>query len=304
MAKVSVLVSLFRCQQFIEPYLAQVIRTEGLGEIEFLFLHNDPQPAETAVLERYLPLIPLGVHVPIPEREGLYATWNRGIRMASADYITVWNVDDIRFPGSIMEQARLLDENPGAALAYGDIYLSKVYGQQGDKVTNSPLWADDFKEFCRRYHMSCFQMWRKSVHQEIGYYDEQFRCSADFDFQIRLAMHYPLVKTKNPLGIYLEAQPHKLSSNGLQRYENNIIYSRYGALEHLDLPTLAKSFKLYKKERQQFYGQWVPWKESPPFDKAYQRKGMMVAVSNAPLSLAKLTAKRILRSLGFAKTRK
>ncbi|HWK03600.1 MAG TPA: glycosyltransferase [Puia sp.] len=298
MIKVSVLVSLYRCQKFLPAFLEYCIKTNGLDQIEFLLLHNDPQQEEVDTINKYISFFPHLSYEKITAREGLYATWNRGIKLAKGEYITVWNVDDIRFPDSILQQAKSLDDHPDCALVYGDMYCSKIYGEAGSKVTNAPAWtASKNKEFYRTYHMSCFQMWRKSVHSAIGYYDEQFRCSADFDFQIRTALHFPFVKAPELLGIYLEAQPHKLSSNGLQRYENNVIHLRYGAYENLDLPTLAKAVKLYSKEKMMFYGKWVGFEEKSPFKNAYKLKGALIAAGHFPLSFSKLTVKRVLRAL-------
>jgi glycosyltransferase involved in cell wall biosynthesis len=253
--KISVLTSLYRCEQFLESYFKHLSEINGTDEIEVLLLHNDPQENETAIIDRLLPKTPFARHIIIPERENLYKTWNRGIQLSQGEYITVWNVDDMRFPDSILQQSQALDSHPEAALAYGDIWISNVYGVCGSIKTDTPLYNEN-KFFFKSYGISCFQMWRKSIHETIGYYDEQFRCVADFDFQIRAALHYPFVKTKEPLGTYLEDQPHKLSANGLQELENNIVYLRYGIYEKVNPFTLWVSQKRYRKNEILQFGEW------------------------------------------------
>jgi glycosyltransferase involved in cell wall biosynthesis len=293
MVKVTVLVSLYRCINFIEPFLRHAVNTNGLKYIEFLLLHNDPLQDEILIINKYLPRFHNIKHVLIKEREGLYATWNRGIRLAQGTYITIWNVDDIRFPDSICHQAKALDQNPAAGIAYGDIYGSNEYGKFGDKLYNYPEWDVYRKEFYRSYMMSCFQMWRKSIHQSIGYYDEQFRCVSDFDFQIRTAMHFPFVKVRQPLGIYLEDMPHKISSNHSQRLENNIVYLRYGVFEKVYLHLLQKSLSNFKKGHFLFYGQWVKNREKSPFSFLYHLKGLMISLLKMPVHLMKMSLKKI-----------
>jgi SAM-dependent methyltransferase len=109
-------------------------------------------------------------------------------------------------------------------------------------------------------------MWRKSIHSIVGYYDEQFKCGADFDFQIRVAIHFSFVKIKEILGIYLDEQPHKLSNNGLQELENNIIYLRYGVYKKVNLFSMSLSQRKYRKNELLFLGIWNPHKESIPFN--------------------------------------
>lgn len=287
MSKVTVLVSLYRCIDFIESFLQHASAIVNKDEIEFLLLHNDPQPAETAIIDRHIGQFKDMKHIRIVEREGLYKTWNRGIKLATGDYITIWNVDDIRFPDSILRQAQALDHHPAAAVAYGDMYGSKVYGTHAGKLYQHPEWTEQPNEFFQSYVMSCFQMWRKSIHQEVGFYDEQFKCVGDFDFQVRVALRYPFVKVKEPLGIYLEDLPHKLSSSSVQSLENNIVYARYGAYKKIQLPFLRSSLRKYRRHAFLFFDQWVKNTEKSPFPYGYRFAGAAESVLRAPLYMAR-----------------
>lgn len=291
MIKISILVSLYRCLPFLESFLRYAQALDHDENIEMLLLHNDPQAEETEIIDRYLPQLTFARHIPIPQREGLYKTWNRGIRLAMGKYIAVWNVDDIRFPDSIRQQAAALDEHPEAAIAYGDMYGSREYGTHHGKLYRHPEWQESPREFFQSYLMSCFQMWRKSIHSEIGYYDEQFKCVGDFDFQVRAAMHFPFVKVKEPLGIYLEDLPHKLSSNSVQALENNIVYMRYGAYHKVELPLLQRSLRRFRKNEFLFFDQWVKNEEKPPFDYASRFALAARSVLKAPVQLARAILK-------------
>jgi glycosyltransferase involved in cell wall biosynthesis len=292
--KISVLTSLYRNEQFLHGYFDSLAKIEGKEQIEVLLLHNYPQESELEIINEYLPKLPFVRHVIIPEREGLYKTWNRGIALTQSEYITVWNVDDVRFPQSILQQAQALDENPSAAIAYGDIWVSNQYGVPGTFLTNSP--TDNHKNvFFHSYHISCFQMWRKSIHQQIGYYDEQFKCSADFDFQIRASIHFPFVKVEEPLGIYLEDRPGKLSYNGLQMLENNIIHLRYGGYENLNLWKLKQAKYHYKQHQLLFYDRWEAFAEKSPLSKWHKLKGGCIAFFKTSNWMVRQIAKMILK---------
>jgi hypothetical protein len=291
--KISVLTSLYNCEIFIRGYLEALTKINGKEIIEVLLLHNEPKDKEVEIINRFLPDMNFVRHIVIPERETLYRTWNRGIELSHGEYITVWNVDDVRFPSSILQQAEALDKNPEAAVSYGDIWVSKEYGVKGDFCTNSPE-DNKNKEFFRQYHISCFQMWRKSIHQTVGYYDEQLHCVADFDFQMRAAIHFPFVKIAEPLGIYLEDQPCKLSANGLQDFERNIVYLRYGAYQHLNLFLLPQSNKRYKKNQMLFFDEWHNLEESALFNKWYRTFGFFRAVFSSIYWKCRQIAKKII----------
>lgn len=293
--KISVLTSLYNCESFLQGYFRALAEIEGKDRIEVLLLHNAPQEKELAVIAEYLPLFDFVRHIIIPERETLYRTWNRGIQLSEGEYITVWNVDDVRFPGSILQQAEALDKNPQAAIAYGDIWISSNYGVCGTVKTHSPVYGSfSHKKFLLEYYSSCFQMWRKSIHPMVGYYDEQFKCIADFDFQIRTVLHFPLVKTEEPLGIYLEDQPHKLSYNGLQPFEYNILYLRYGNCQFLNFFLLSETKKKYQPKRILFFDEWKDFTEKSPFSRFYKLTGVVCAGFSSLYWLCRQIAKKII----------
>jgi len=257
--KISILTSLYNCERFLQGYFKALDKIEGKEQIEVLLLHNAPRDSELNIVNEYLPTFDFVRHIIIPERETLYRTWNKGIQLSEGEYITVWNVDDVRFPDSIIQQAEALDKNPEAAIAYGDIWVSKQYGICGTTKTNSPVYNPfTHKKFLSGYYISCFQMWRKSIHQTVGYYDEQFKCVADFDFQIRTVNRFPLIKVNELLGIYLEEQPHKLSADKVHEIENTIIYLRYGVYEKVDPFLVGTSRKKYRQNELLFFDEWHP----------------------------------------------
>jgi len=274
--KISVLTSLFHCSKFLEKYFDAVNTITNTDNIEILLLHNEPQPDELDIIERRLPALPFVKHIVIPERENLYATWNRGINISNGDYITVWNVDDLRFPNSIAEQAEALNSHPKAMVAYGDFWISNNYGIPDGRLTSAPT-DNTKKDFLKVYHLSCFQMWRREIHNTIGYYDEQLRCIADFDFQIRAALHFPFVKTDTPLGVFLADNPNQISNNGLAPLEYNIIALRSGYFKNLIPHRFVAAMKKYRYRQILSFGKWEPYTEKQQFSLLSKIGGIIFA---------------------------
>lgn len=245
MVKVTVLTSLYKCEQYLEGYFSWVEKLQVTSNIEILLLHNDPSNSELEIIKRYTSKYAFLRHIIIPQRETLYATWNRGIRLSEGEYIAVWNVDDIRLPNSLLKQQECLDDNPLAALTYGDCKISLEYGTFSDNDHIEPEFSRDNLEFYRSHYIGCFPMWRKSVHDSIGFFDDQFRLVADLDFQIRIVRKFDLVKTKGNLGYYLDLVPSKLSCNRfLRKNEVTALMKRYGIYDQIDIMFFFSSNKL------------------------------------------------------------
>jgi glycosyltransferase involved in cell wall biosynthesis len=295
MVKISVLTSLYNCKNYLSGFFAAIEQIVNKEECEFLLLHNAPQKEEIEIIDKNILGKTWFRHIIIAHRENLYATWNRGINLSIGKYVTVWNVDDVRFPNSILLQKNALDNNPQAAIAYGDIFGSSIYGQRGTKFYQSPEWKGNEKEFYRGYFMSCFQMWRKSIHDKLGYYDEQFKCVGDFDFQIRAALHFPFVKVNQPLGIYLENQPQKISNSNLHPIENNVVFRRYGVYEQIDFTYYYSSLSLYNRKQLLFFGQTHAFQIKSPFSIAYKSIGLIKSLICFPFHLLRSLKKHLQR---------
>jgi len=284
--KVSVLTSLYNSQRFLSEFFDCLSRINHTDEIELLLLHNQPNPEELNIIEKRISNHPFVKHIIIPERESLYRTWNRGVEIAKGKYLCVWNVDDIRLPDSIYEQSITLDKNPDAALTYGDFYYMYSYGKTSNDLVVNPEFKDNSKKFLRAHHIGCFPMWRKEIHVQTGYFDEQLFLAADFDFQIRLALSSKLVKTDSILGHYLENDPQKLSmSYLLQNKETNLLFFRYGLFDKINWLFIYKVFKYYKINYLKYGGTFHQIK-LPPFFKFKKAPLYLLSIFKQPRYLA------------------
>lgn len=226
--KISVISSMYNCEHYLSLFLEHLSRVDNREECEFLLLHNDPKIEEYRLIEPYLTLIPQIVYVPIQEREGLYATWNRGVKMAKGSYVAVWNVDDVRTASSLRLQAETLDRNPNAGIAYGNFTLVEKFGSYSGILVEEPNYHPMDLRFRYDHKIGPFPMWRRSLHDKVGYFDEQFRLVGDLDFQIRSTYKVDLVKCDEMLGYFLIAEANRLSNNSqLQARENLVVDIRY-----------------------------------------------------------------------------
>lgn len=279
--QISVITSLYRCEAFLEQFLTSYSRIINMEECELILVHNDPTPEELAIINRCVDERMNLVHLQVP-REGLYASWNRAIPDARGKYLAIWNVDDIRTPESLAFQKQALD-NSNAVLCYGDFYGTRKYGMFKEKRYQYKTYDHFRKEALKRHIIGCFPMWRKDLHEKVGYFDEQFRLVSDYEFQLRVASTYPLVKACAVLGYYLEHVGHKLSSNRkLQRLERTAVEVRYRVFDKImihSLPFISK----YRIHSILNFGMWIRVAEIVPRLNAF-KPGEVFSLLRMPFS--------------------
>ncbi|WP_207495275.1 glycosyltransferase family 2 protein [Aridibaculum aurantiacum] len=253
--KISIITSIYKGEKFLAHFLDHLKRIENCSESEIIFVHNDPSEEELSLIQQFIEQQWMKVKHLIVPREGLYCSWNRGISAADGKYITIWNIDDVRLPDSLKLQSIALDQNPSSFLTYGNFKIVNNYGQLEGFDVIVPEYNKSNSSFRRRHHGGSFIMWRKDLHEKIGYFDEQFKLIADFDFQIRVCHAYPIVKTNHFLGYFLAGTSTNLSSNYLlQDIEHTALHLRYGNLDLVKLPTILSTIKQVKISQYRWFG--------------------------------------------------
>ena len=187
--RVSIITSVYKGDEFIAGFLADIVQQTIFDECELLIINaNSPGNEEPIILE-YCSMYPNIVYERLEVDPGLYGVWNYAIKKARAPYITNANVDDRRNPESLEMHARALDEDATIDLVYSDFYGTYVANETFE--CNSSYGVISYDEFAPERMNKCLPgpqpMWRKSVHVTCGYFDESFFSSGDLEFWNRLA---------------------------------------------------------------------------------------------------------------------
>ena len=142
------------------------------------------------------------------KREGVYAAWNKGIKIAIGKYVTNANADDRHSPDAFERMANILDRHPDVSLVYADAIKTETANEVLGRHTQTGIfhWHDWEREAL--LNKGCFigpqPMWRRSVHDEYGFFDESMVNSGDFEFWLRISQTHDFFHLKMPLGLYLD----------------------------------------------------------------------------------------------------
>lgn len=165
------------------------------------------------------------------KRESLYAAWNRAIRLSRGRYITNANADDRHRKDALEILAKALDDHPEAALAYGDVLITKNPNETFEKNTEQDAfrWGQYSREKLEDHCCVGPQpMWRSSLHKELGTFDERYVSAGDYDFWLRISLKYPMIHLDEILGLYLD-NPQSLEHKGIigERERVDVLNSHY-----------------------------------------------------------------------------
>jgi hypothetical protein len=169
------------------------------------------------------------------ESNGMYYAWNIGIKNSTTDYVTNWNVDDLRHPINTKIKFDLLERNNDIDLVY-NWYVATLC--EDDNFYNIDFSKKSVLMYPDNFHTLALQncyagpdpMWRKSLHTLAGYFDyKNFSVIGDWDMWIRFAKNGSTFKLiPEVLCIYLDHSNTVSNSNNSSIDEQKIkLYKKY-----------------------------------------------------------------------------
>lgn len=226
--KLTIVSSCYNSEGYLEGFFKNIIQMDGFNDYLLLIYLNSPTAIELNIADKYKNLYPDNIIYEIVEREYVSQSTNRGLKKANTDYVVYADVDDRRFQDAYIRMIYTLDNNLDCDLTYGDyLYVSKPDVFSGDLHKTKDFDIDSFTRFPQ---IGPGHFFRKSILEKVGFWDEQLRSGADFDFQIRAAFNVKFKKTVgNPITYYtFNTNGVSLSSGDLSKIEALVISLRYG----------------------------------------------------------------------------
>jgi glycosyltransferase involved in cell wall biosynthesis len=136
---------------------------------------------------------------------GTAAARNAGIRASDAEFIAFLDDDDLRLPGSLEPQLKLLRANAEAAFVYGRAFLGdpRFSLATGSVVPETQQSGDIFWTLLEgNFVPAPTVVARRRCLLEVGLFDENLRTMEDYDLWVRLAERFPVLALPTPVALY------------------------------------------------------------------------------------------------------
>lgn len=205
--RISAIVSTYNSEAFIADCLDDLARQTVADDIEIIVIDAASPQNERAVVERFQADHPeCRVHYRRTERRiGVYAAWNLAARMAQGEYLITCSTNDRLRLDACEILARTLDENPEVALVYGNSFLSNRPHEafHAPTLTSLYVWpAYSYRLLTEMCMVGPHPMWRRSVHDDVGFFDEDLVALGDQAFWLRLGETHRLMNLPDFTGLY------------------------------------------------------------------------------------------------------
>ena len=233
----SLFCSFYKGRQFIESYLDNIYEQTIFNDIEFIFLDcNSPENEGKDFLEKIKE--PNIKYLRLDKDPGLYAAWNIAIKKCSSSVIGNWNIDDRKNKEGLEIMLQQFDNDPELDLIYGFTYVSRKANERYIDNTYKeiyPYLPHSLSNLLKNNSPHCMPLWKKNIHDRIGYFDESYKTAADGDLWLRCAVAGCRIKMINhPVGLYYE-NPSGRSTNPdtLSEMINEVQHMRMKYIKYL-----------------------------------------------------------------------
>jgi glycosyltransferase involved in cell wall biosynthesis len=234
--KISIITSVFKGDEFIRPFLEDITRQSIFKEKCELILINPNSPGnEELVIKEFIDKFPQNiVYKRLENDPGIYACWNIAAKLATGEFLTNANLDDRKAPNALEVLAKRLVDNDEVDVVYANNLLTSQPNETWEKNTSTALYPSEnfsVEAMLRGNPPHCMPMWRKSLHEKFGYFEEKYRSASDWEFWLRCTMQdVKMAKVDEPLGLYYfnpKGMSTNQENNSWKREEEKEIFKKY-----------------------------------------------------------------------------
>ena len=205
----TIITSLYKGEDYIKTFLGNITSQTIFDQCLLFIIDADSPQNEYSIIKKYLDKYPNIKYLKLEKTLGIYETWNLAIKNSDSEFLTNANVDDLHREDALELKVKALKDNPEADVAYSDVYYSFLpnlpfeIAKKGEIKTNLPT--------ANKFNLLSFNsphnspLWRRSLHETIGYFDPTYQSAGDHEFWLRAAFSGALfIKIPEPVVVYYQ----------------------------------------------------------------------------------------------------
>ena len=166
---------------FLDELIAS-ISAQTYGNFEICVADGGSNAAAKEALERWREQEPRVRLEFLPQNLGIAENTNRALALASGDFFTCIDQDDLLAPFALYELACAMANNPGADIFYSDEDRLGTDGKRHSPFFK-PEWSPEF--LLSSMYLGHLTAYRRTLVDRVGGFRKEFDLSQDYDFALR-----------------------------------------------------------------------------------------------------------------------
>ena len=204
--KVSIITSLYKGDDHIESFLEQITLQTYFDKCELIIIDANSPGDEFEVIKKYMEKFNNISYEKLEKDPGIYGCWNKAIQKSKGEYITNANLDDRRSLQQIEIFVNELEEDKSIDLVYSECFVThepnETYSNNTADRKTYPI-SDFSKENMIKCLPGCMPVWRKSLHDKCGMFDESYKFAGDWEMWLRFVSNgHSFKKVDGVYGLY------------------------------------------------------------------------------------------------------
>lgn len=192
--KISVITPSFNQAKFLEATILSILNQNYLN-LEYIIIDGGSTDGSVDIIKRYASKLAYWVSEP---DSGQSHAINKGLNIATGDWICWQNSDDIFYPSTFLKIAEITKKSPEVDFIIGDINLIDERANiLRDVRYVKPTYRSLLAEGMILTNQAAF--WRKDLQNKVGLLDQNLHYGFDYEWFLRLlavgkcAVHIPVI---------------------------------------------------------------------------------------------------------------
>lgn len=191
--KISIITTVYNGEKFIKQTIDSILSQQGDFELEYIITDGMSKDKTLEIIKSYGNKIKWISEKDSGQSDGI----NKGLRMATGDIVAFLNADDIYYPGTLQKVVEFFQANPEYKWVTGYCNIIDENSEEIRKsVTNYKNHRLDNHSYdsllTECYISQPATFWRRELHDEFGYLNEDYHYCMDFDLWCRFGSKYPM----------------------------------------------------------------------------------------------------------------
>jgi hypothetical protein len=234
--EISIITSVYQGDLFIDQFLQEIVQQTVFEKCELVIIDcNKNKGYEHRAITSYQKQYPNIHYYHLEEDPGVYGAWNYGIEKSTGKYITNANLDDRRAYDMLEVCYNTLQSEDFSEidLVYPAFFVSTKPNETfyTTKSRNVFDTYDFSREAMIKCPPGCMPVWRRSLHEANGLFDESYTSAGDLEFWMRCVRNNSIFRRlPYAMGVYY-FNPDGLSTSAKNNHrktlEENKVLTQY-----------------------------------------------------------------------------